>query len=118
MVNSCGQRRCRTLYEKYLEFAPQSAAAWQQFARFELELSEVDRARAIYELAIAQPVLDMPELLWKSYIDLEVEQVRGEGGGERVLVWSGGRLGDDKAWGWEGRGTRGKGRERMRGGRK
>ena len=24
-----------------------------------------DRARAIYELAIAQPVLDMPEVLWK-----------------------------------------------------
>ncbi len=25
-----------------------------------------DRARAIYELAIAQPVLDMPEVLWKA----------------------------------------------------
>ncbi|GKF17237.1 hypothetical protein Tco_0062155 [Tanacetum coccineum] len=27
---------------------------------------ETKRARAIFELAIAQPALDMPELLWKS----------------------------------------------------
>jgi len=29
-----------------------------------------DRARAIYELAIAQPVLDMPEVLWKARLTL------------------------------------------------
>lgn len=28
-------------------------------------LSENDRTRAIFELAISQPALDMPELLWK-----------------------------------------------------
>jgi hypothetical protein len=28
-------------------------------------------ARAIFELAVDQPVLDMPELLWKQYIDFE-----------------------------------------------
>lgn len=35
---------------------------------------DIERARAIYELAISQPRLDMPEILWKSYIDFEVEQ--------------------------------------------
>jgi len=30
--------------------------------------------RAIFELAIEQPQLDMPELLWKAYIDFEEEE--------------------------------------------
>jgi hypothetical protein len=38
-------------------------------------LSEAGRARALYELAISQPVLDMPEALWKAYIDFEIAQV-------------------------------------------
>lgn len=46
-------------------------------------LGEVDRTRALYELAIAQPLLDMPETLWKSYIDFEIEQ--GERDRTRVL---------------------------------
>ena len=37
-------------------------------------LGDADRARAIYELAINQPRLDMPEVLWKAYIDYEIEQ--------------------------------------------
>lgn len=37
-------------------------------------LSDVDRVRAIYELAINQPTMDMPELLWKSWIDFEYEE--------------------------------------------
>ena len=58
--------RVRTLYEKYLEWSPANCTAWCKFAEFEQQyLGEVDRARAIYELAIAQPVLDMPEVLWK-----------------------------------------------------
>ncbi len=36
-------------------------------------IGDVERARAVYELAINQPRLDMPEILWKSYIDFEVE---------------------------------------------
>jgi hypothetical protein len=36
-----------------------------RFAELERSLGEADRARAVYELAIAQPVLDMPEVLWK-----------------------------------------------------
>ena len=35
---------------------------------------DIDRARAVFELAVNQPRLDMPELLWKQYIDFEVEQ--------------------------------------------
>ena len=36
-----------------------------RFADLERSLGEAERARAVYELAIAQPVLDMPEVLWK-----------------------------------------------------
>lgn len=37
-------------------------------------MGDIDRGRAVYELAINQPKLDMPEALWKAYIDFEVEQ--------------------------------------------
>ena len=58
--------RVRPLYEKYLEWSPANCTAWCKFAEFEQQyLGEIDRARAIYELAIAQPILDMPEVLWK-----------------------------------------------------
>lgn len=36
--------------------------------------------RAIYELAVSQSDLDMPELLWKAYVDMEI----GEGEYERA----------------------------------
>lgn len=45
-----------------------------QFAELESLLGDLERARAIYELAISQPRLDMPELVWKAYIDFEVGQ--------------------------------------------
>lgn len=57
--------RCRKLYEKYLEWSPENCYAWSKFAELERSLDETERARAIFELAIAQPALDMPELLWK-----------------------------------------------------
>nr|XP_010907226.1 crooked neck-like protein 1 [Elaeis guineensis] len=41
-------------------------------------LSEIERARAIFELAVAQPILDMPELLCKACIDYEYETSGGE----------------------------------------
>merc|ERR1711997_637772 len=47
---------------------------WMKFAELETLLGDVDRARALYELAINQPKLDMPEILWKAYIDFETEQ--------------------------------------------
>jgi len=64
--------RCRQLYQKYLEWAPHAVAAWVKFAQLERSLSESERARAIFELAVSQPALDMPEALWKAYIDAEI----------------------------------------------
>uniref|UniRef100_H2MS39 Crooked neck pre-mRNA splicing factor 1 n=1 Tax=Oryzias latipes TaxID=8090 RepID=H2MS39_ORYLA len=66
--------RCRKLYEKYLEFSPENCTTWIKFAELETILGDVERSRAIFELAIGQPRLDMPEVLWKSYIDFEIEQ--------------------------------------------
>jgi crooked neck len=66
--------RCRKIYEKYLSLMPHNCQAWIKFAELESGLSELARARRIFELAIAQPVLDQPEQLWKAYIDLEISQ--------------------------------------------
>lgn len=57
--------RCRTLYEKYLEWSPANCYAWSKYAELERSLGETERGRSIFEIAIAQPLLDMPELLWK-----------------------------------------------------
>jgi crooked neck len=65
--------RCRTLYQKFIEFSPHSCSAWQQFAELEKGLEEDERARAIFELAVSQSELDAPEQLWKAYIDFEIE---------------------------------------------
>jgi crooked neck len=63
--------RCRTLYEKQIEWNPSNSQSWIQYAELERGLDDLDRARALYELGIEQPTLDMPELVWKSYIDFE-----------------------------------------------
>ena len=70
--------RCRTLYEKFLEYDPASVYAWIKFCELERLLEEEERCRAIYELAVGQPLLDMPELLWKSYIGTSMGN-EGEG---------------------------------------
>jgi crooked neck len=66
--------RCRTLYQKYLTFMPANCQTWVKFAQLEASLSEVERARAVFEMAVNQPALDMPELLWKGFIDFEIAQ--------------------------------------------
>ncbi|XP_072032048.1 crooked neck-like protein 1 [Amphiura filiformis] len=66
--------RCRILYEKFLEFNPENCTTWMKYAELETILGDTERARAIYELAINQAKLDMPEVLWKAYIDFEIEQ--------------------------------------------
>eukprot|EP00040_Diaphanoeca_grandis_P014658 m.74505 g.74505 ORF g.74505 m.74505 type:complete len:911 (-) comp24666_c0_seq1:47-2779(-) len=65
--------RCRQLYNKYLEFNPANCTTWSKYAELEAILCDNERARGIYELAINQPLLDMPEVLWKAYIDFETE---------------------------------------------
>lgn len=75
--------RCRTLYEKQIEWNPSNGQSWIQYAELERGLEDSDRARAIYELGIEQPTLDMPEIVWKSYIDFE--DYEGEYERERQL---------------------------------
>ena len=65
--------RCRTLYEKHIEYNPANCQTWIKFAQLEDGLQDEDRARAIFELGVSQSQLDMPELLWKAYIDFEEE---------------------------------------------
>ena len=52
--------RCRTLYEKHIEFNPSNAQTWIRFAELEMALEDYDRVRAIFELAVNQELLDMP----------------------------------------------------------
>lgn len=66
--------RCRKLYEKFLEFNVANCNTWIKYAELETILGDTDRARAIFELAINQSLMDMPEMLWKAYLDFEIEQ--------------------------------------------
>lgn len=70
--------RCRSIYGKYLEHMPHNCTAWKAFAALETNVGEITRARAIYELAISQVELDMPEVLWKAYIDFEIGEQETE----------------------------------------
>jgi len=75
--------RCRALYTNYLKTMPHNCRAWSKYADLEKSVGETERCRAIYELAVAQPALDMPEMLWKNYIDFEIDE--GEGAKARAL---------------------------------
>ncbi|MCJ1352143.1 MAG: NineTeen Complex (NTC) component [Icmadophila ericetorum] len=66
--------RCRVLYEKQIAWNPANCQAWIKFTELERGLGDLDRTRAIFELAVSQPLLDIPELLWKAYIDFEEEE--------------------------------------------
>jgi crooked neck len=65
--------RCRKIHLKCLENVPSDCHAWIKFATLERDVGETARARAIYELAIEEVAMNMPELVWKAYIDFEVE---------------------------------------------
>ena len=65
--------RCRLLLEKFIQLFPQNVQSWIKYAEFERALDEEDRSRAILALALEQPALDMPEMVWKAAIDLEAE---------------------------------------------
>jgi hypothetical protein len=75
--------RVRRLHEKQVQLWPFNAAGWCRFAALEATVGEGERARAIYELAVSQGVLDMPEVAWKAFIDFEIEA--GEAGNARAL---------------------------------
>ncbi|EST05515.1 Tetratricopeptide TPR2 [Kalmanozyma brasiliensis GHG001] len=81
--------RARKIYEKALEWDPTNSQTWVRFAELEKNLFDTDRARALFELGVAQAEgaeeglssgLDMPEIVWKAYIDFEF----GEREWERV----------------------------------
>ncbi|KAI8807003.1 hypothetical protein BJ742DRAFT_814103 [Cladochytrium replicatum] len=70
--------RVRALYQKYLEWNPTHCAGWIKYAGLEEAVDDVDRSRGIFEIAVGQPELDMPEVLWKGYIDFEVRNQEWE----------------------------------------
>ena len=66
--------RCRTLHEKRIEWNPANSMAWCEFSKLEQALEDHERTRAIFELAIDQPQMDMPELVWQKYIEFEDDE--------------------------------------------
>jgi crooked neck len=70
--------RCRKIYSKYLETHPLNPKAWCKFVDLEVSVGEVERGRALCEMAIKMEGVAMPELLWKRYIDLEIEEEDAE----------------------------------------
>lgn len=63
--------RVRTIYEKFIEIFPNVPRSWIKFAEFEKSLEEYERFRSIFELALKNNMMYMPEVLWMSYIDNE-----------------------------------------------
>ncbi|EYU40013.1 hypothetical protein MIMGU_mgv11b022575mg [Erythranthe guttata] len=60
-------KRCRKIYEKYLEWAPKNVRAWTKFAEFEDFLGETERAEAISEM------MPKKKLLKKKRLHIEIE---------------------------------------------
>ena len=57
----------------------------------------MQRCRAIYELAVSLSTLDMPEMIWKNYIDLEMDEGESDKARalyERLII----RTGHVKVW--------------------
>jgi len=47
---------------------------WINYAQMEMKLDEYERCKRIYEIGInKQEHIDMPEFLWRGYIDLEIQ---------------------------------------------
>ncbi|SRR5712692_6295207 len=65
------------------QFDHTNSTAWIKYAELETQLADYNRARGVFELGVSQTPLSMPELLWKSYIDFEVEE--GERARARAL---------------------------------
>ena len=76
--------RCRKIYEKQVQLFVSDSEAWVAYAEFEWAIGEIERARSIFELVIGekqpQIILDMPERVWKAYIDSEIDFVNKNGG--------------------------------------
>lgn len=63
-----------TVIEHLPQYDPTNSAAWIKYAELETALEDFTRAEAIFELGVSQQSLSMPEILWKAYIDFEVDE--------------------------------------------
>lgn len=89
--------RCRVLYEKYIEGYADLPQPWIEYAMMEQMLGDVERGRAIFEMAVGEPEMEMPELVWKRYIEFETEEEeyeRARGLYERLVE----KTGHVKVW--------------------
>lgn len=80
--------RARKLYRVWIERNPMVSDPYIEFAWMEVELGEVERAREIFEIALSMPEMDVPESIWKAYIDMEIrcdEQNKAKKLYERLL---------------------------------
>ena len=56
------------------QYDPTNSAAWIKYAELETALEDFGRAEAIFELGVSQSSLSMPEILWKAYVDFEIDE--------------------------------------------
>lgn len=56
------------------QYDPTNSAAWIKYAELETALEDFARAEAIFELGVSQSSLSMPEILWKAYVDFEINE--------------------------------------------
>ncbi|PWN30316.1 Pre-mRNA-splicing factor CLF1 [Jaminaea rosea] len=89
--------RARTIYERSLDWDPTNPRLWVRFAELERDLFDEERARAIFELGTQQGAMEMPEVLWKAFIDFEFAErqwERVDGLYERLVA----KTGHVKVW--------------------
>lgn len=65
--------RVRKLYEKFADVMPQSPIPWIKWAELEKSIGETERYRAIFDLGIENTAVEMPEVVWRAYINNEIE---------------------------------------------
>lgn len=65
--------RVRTLYEKFINTFPDNPIPWIKFGEFEKDLEEHERFEKVFELAIENNQMNMPETVWRAYLDNEME---------------------------------------------
>jgi len=83
---------CQTMYTQYLKAVPYNCTVWKWYAELKHHVGKNGQTRAIYDLAISQPALDILEMLWKRYIDFEIGECKNDHAQklyEQLLVWTG-----------------------------
>ncbi len=64
--------RARILYRKWIERNTTVSDPYIEYASMEEALGEVERAREILEIGVSMSEMDVPETIWKAYIDMEI----------------------------------------------